>query len=131
MDAYPNELRYTQTHEWVRLEDEEIIVVGISHHAQEQLGEIVSVKLPEKGDKIDAGDEVGIIESVKAATEVYAPISGEIIEVNEDLLDAPNIINTYPYGDGWIFKVKAKDEDEYTELMESSGYQDLIEGHGD
>lgn len=126
MNTNPDELRYTQSHEWVRLEDDGSVVVGITHHAQSQLGELVFVELPDKATSVDAGDEVAVVESVKAASDIYSPLSGEIIAVNDDLADAPGLINNDPYGDGWIFKLQPKDQEEYTELLEASAYSDLM-----
>ncbi|MFP4169107.1 MAG: glycine cleavage system protein GcvH [Desulfonatronovibrionaceae bacterium] len=124
----PEGLKYTQSHEWVKIEGEEL-VMGITHFAQEQLGDITFVDLPEKGQELTAGEEMGSVESVKAASEIYAPASGEVIEVNADLEDEPEKINQDPYGTGWIAKIKYTDLP--AELMDSTAYAQLVseEGH--
>ncbi len=124
----PAELKYSKSHEWVRIEGEEA-VIGISHFAQEQLGDLTFVELPAAGDSINAGEEMGSVESVKAASELYAPVSGEVIAVNEALEDAPEAVNESPYADGWMLKVKLTSApegllsaDEYTSLIESEDH---------
>lgn len=126
MSNVPTELRYTKSHEWVRLEDDGSVTIGISEHAQELLGDLVFVETPEVGDTFVAGDECAVVESVKAASDVYTPISGEIIETNEALADSPETINADAYGDGWIFKVKPSDPGELDDLMDSTAYAELI-----
>ena len=106
MSHTPQELRYASSHEWVRLEEDGVVVVGITDHAQEALGDVVFVELPAVGDQLDAGSEAGVVESVKAASDVYAPVTGEVIETNSALEDEPELINSDPYGDGWFYKVK-------------------------
>lgn len=125
MSNVPSELRFLSSHEWVAV-DGDVATVGISDHAQELLGDIVFVELPEMDDEISAGDEVGVIESVKAASDIYAPISGTIVEVNEDLDDSPESVNSDAYGDGWIYKVKMSDPDEFNDLMDADSYADSI-----
>ncbi len=125
MSNVPSELRFLSSHEWVAV-DGDIATVGISDHAQELLGDLVFVEVPEVDDEISAGDEVAVIESVKAASDVYAPVSGRIIEVNEELDDSPESINSDAYGDGWIFKVKMSDPEEFNDLMDADSYADLI-----
>ena len=125
MEQIPKELLYTETHEWLR-EDDDIVVVGITKHAQSLLGELVFVKLPEIGIEVHAGDEVCVLESVKAAADVYSPASGKIIEVNEALEDASSVINEDPYGDGWLFKLAPRDRSELDHLMDAGAYQDQI-----
>ena len=110
MSNIPSELRYATTHEWVRPEGDGTFTVGITEHAQELLGDMVFVELPEVGSQVSAGDDVAVAESVKAASDVYAPISGEIIAVNDELEDAPEQVNADPFGDGWLFKIKADDQ---------------------
>ncbi|MDG1254139.1 MAG: glycine cleavage system protein GcvH [Glaciecola sp.] len=127
MSNIPAELRYAASHEWVRPEGNGIFTVGITEHAQELLGDMVFLDLPDEGDQIAMGDDVAVAESVKAASDVYAPISGEVIEVNEDLEDSPELVNSDPYGDGWMFKVKADDISEVESLLDADGYAESIE----
>ena len=126
MSEVPSELKYTKSHEWLRVEDDGLITVGISDHAQELLGDLVFVELPESGAEFNAGDECCVVESVKAASDVYMPISGEIVEVNEALTDEPEIINSSPYDNGWLFKVKPSG-DELDDMMDADAYQSSIE----
>jgi len=120
------ECRYADSHEWVRVEGD-IATVGISDHAQALLGDLVYVELPEVGASIDASDEAGVVESVKAASDVYCPISGTIMEINGALEDSPELINSSPYADGWLFKVKLNDLEEVAGLMTAEDYEDAIE----
>jgi len=126
MSDVPSELKYTKSHEWLRVEEDGLITVGISDHAQELLGDLVFVELPETGTEFVAGDECCVVESVKAASDVYMPISGEIVEVNEALVDEPEIINSSPYDSGWLFKVQPSAE-EIKELMDADTYLAEIE----
>lgn len=121
MSEVPSELKYTESHEWLRLEDDGLVTVGISDHAQELLGDLVYVELPEVGLEFVAGDESCVVESVKAASDVYMPISGEIMEVNEALADEPEIINSSPYDNGWLFRVKPS-ANELDDLMDADTY---------
>lgn len=118
-------VKYTEDHEWISL-DGDVGTVGITAHAQEQLGDIVFVELPEVGNAVSKGDEAGVVESVKAASEIYAPISGEIVAVNEALVDAPGTVNSDPAGSGWFFKIKLSDTGELDGLMDEAAYNDLI-----
>lgn len=127
MSKVPKELQYTQTHEWVLVEEDGTILVGITEHAQSQLGELVFVELPEIGVKVHASDEVGVIESVKATSEIYSPISGKIIETNESLEEAPGLVNSDPYGDGWLFKIDPADPDELSDLLDADAYSQYME----
>ena len=127
MSEVPTELRYTSSHEWVRLEEDGSVTVGISDHAQEALGDLVFVETPEEGTEYAAEDPCCVIESVKAASDMYMPINGEIIETNPALADEPEIINSSPYDDGWIFKVKPSDEDDIGQLMDAATYEAEIE----
>ncbi|MEW9797268.1 glycine cleavage system protein GcvH [Alteromonas sp. CYL-A6] len=127
MSNIPNDLRYAATHEWVRPEGDGVFTVGISEHAQDLLGDMVFVELPDVGDKVSTGDDVAVAESVKAASDVYAPISGEIVEVNEDLEESPELVNSDPYGDGWMFKIKADDASEAENLLDAEGYENTLE----
>ncbi|MFP4071590.1 MAG: glycine cleavage system protein GcvH [Desulfovibrionales bacterium] len=120
---YPSDLQFTNTHEWIKVEND-IALVGITHFAQEQLGDITFVELPEVGAMVEEGEEMGSIESVKAASELYSPVTGEVIEVNTDLEDAPERVNDDPYGEGWLIRVRitqdpleALSPDEYEELI--------------
>ena len=127
MSEVPTELRYTSSHEWVRLEDDGTVTVGITDHAQEALGDLVFVETPEVGIEYAAEDACCVIESVKAASDMYMPITGEIIETNGALTDEPETINTSPYDDGWIFKIKPDDEDDDGQLMDAATYEAEIE----
>jgi len=125
MSNVPSELKFLSSHEWVLIEDD-LATVGVSDHAQELLGDLVFVELPEVGSAIAAGDSVAVIESVKAASDTYAPVSGEIVEVNSELEDSPERINDDPYGDGWMYRVKMEDPDEVGELLDAEAYTDVI-----
>ncbi|MBU3021581.1 glycine cleavage system protein GcvH [Aestuariibacter sp. A3R04] len=127
MSNIPTDLRYASTHEWVRPDGDGVFTVGISEHAQELLGDMVFVDLPDVGDAVSTGDDVAVAESVKAASDVYAPISGEIVAVNEALEDAPEQVNSDPYGDGWLFKIKAEDPAEVEGLLDAEGYENSID----
>ncbi len=120
--SYPADLKYTASHEWVR-QDGEHVVVGVSWFAQDSMGDVVHVELPEVGDTLDAGESACEIESVKAVSDVYSPVSGEVVEVNEALEDAPETVNSEPYGGGWLFKVRVDDAGAATDLMDAEGYQ--------
>jgi len=122
-----SELRYLATHEWGRIDEEGILTVGISEHAQDLLGDIVFVELPDIGKELDAEEESAIVESVKAASDVYAPLSGEVIEVNEKLLDEPEIVNSSPLEDGWFFKIKLNDAFSFKNLMTEEEYNATCE----
>jgi glycine cleavage system H protein len=123
----PDELRYATSHEWIRIEDDGTANVGISDHAQDALGDIVFVELPEPGTSVNAKDEVAVVESVKAASDIYSPVSGSIIAINEALLDAPETVNSSPYENGWFFKIKVSDAAEQEELMDAEGYTEHCE----
>lgn len=125
MSDIPAELRFADSHEWARLEADGSVTVGISDHAQEALGDVVFVELTEVGMVFAAGDTAGVVESVKAASDIYAPISGEVIAVNEDLSDTPESLNSDPYG-AWIFKLKPANPAELDNLLDSAGYKALI-----
>ena len=127
MSEIPGDLKFLKSHEWARVEDNGLIRVGISDHAQEALGDLVYVELPEVGAQVQAGNSVATVESVKAASDIYAPISGEIVEVNERLADKPETINEDAYGDGWLFVVKASDRGELDELLDADAYGEQIE----
>ena len=122
-----SELRYLATHEWGSIDEEGILTVGISEHAQDLLGDIVFIELPDIGKELDAEEESAIVESVKAASDVYAPLSGEVIEVNEKLLDEPEIVNSSPLEDGWFFKIKLNDVSSFENLMTEEEYNATCE----
>ena len=126
MTAYPDDRRYTKSHEWIRL-DGDVATVGISDHAQKELGEIVFVDLPEVGEIFDAKEEFGTIESVKAVSELFLPVAGEIIELNKALAEEPAAVNEDPHGDGWLVKIKISSDAELDELMNGSTYEKFIE----
>lgn len=123
----PKELGYRATHEWVRDEGDGTLTVGITDYAQESLGDIVYVELPAVGDELEAGQEAGVVESVKAASDIYAPVSGTVIAVNEALAETPEIINASPYGDGWFYRLEAADVAELEELLDAEGYLKAVE----
>lgn len=125
MSEVPSELKFLSSHEWVLIEDG-VATVGVTDHAQELLGDLVYVELPDEGSSIAAGDSVGVIESVKAASDTYAPVSGEVIEVNKELENAPDKINDDPYGDGWMYKVSMEDPDEVGDLLDAEAYSEAI-----
>ncbi len=127
MTKVPDDLVYSEEHEWVRVEDN-IAVVGITDHAQNSLHEITFVEITEEGTAVDAGDEIGLVESMKASSDIFSPLSGEIVEVNRDLEDAPEIVNEDPYGKGWMFKIKPSNLDaELKKLMDAKAYAEFIE----
>ena len=127
MSNIPSELKFATSHEWVRNEGDGVVTIGISEHAQGLLGDMVFVELPEVGESVNTGDDVAVAESVKAASDVYAPVSGEVLEVNEELEDSPELVNSDPYGDGWMFKVKLDDPAELDALLDAEGYANSID----
>ena len=128
MQEIPGDLKFLKSHEWARVEDKGTVTVGISDHAQGLLGDLVYVELPSVGDTVKAGNAVAVVESVKAASDVYAPVSGEIVAVNEALPDKPETINEDAYGDGWIFVIKPDNlAEEQEELLDPDAYAELIE----
>jgi len=122
MSDTPSDLKYASTHEWARNEGDGTVTVGITDHAQDSLGDVVYVELPEVGTVVVAGDEAGVVESVKAASDIYAPVSGEVIAVNEALEDTPETVNDSPYEDGWFYKLKMSDPGELDNMMEADAY---------
>lgn len=130
MSDISEDLKYTNSHEWVRLVEDESVVVGISDHAQSALGELVFVELPEVNTEIVAGDACAVIESVKAASDIYSPVTGEVVEANEALGDNPELVNQDPYGNGWIMRIRPSDLGELEELMNADGYRELLEEEG-
>jgi glycine cleavage system H protein len=127
MSNIPSELKYASSHEWVRAEGDGTYTVGITEHAQELLGDMVFVELPEVDDEVDAGEDCAVAESVKAASDIYAPISGTIVAINEELEDAPETVNSDAYGDGWLFRIKASDESELENLLSAEDYANTID----
>lgn len=127
MSNIPAELRFASSHEWVRSEGDGVYTIGISEHAQEMLGDVVFVDMPEIGSQCEAGESISLVESVKAASDIYAPISGEVVAVNEELEDSPELINEAPYADGWILRVKTDDSSEFTELLDAENYLNSLE----
>ncbi len=123
MSDVPSELRVASSHEWARLEEDGTITVGITDHAQEALGDVVFVELPDVGATLAAGGEAGVVESVKAASDLYAPVGGEVIAVNEQLEDEPEMVNSDPYNDGWLFQLKPGDVTELEALLSAQDYQ--------
>ncbi len=122
MSENPSGLRYRDSHEWVRVENDGTVVVGISDHAQGELGDMVFVELPEPGMSYDQGEACAVIESVKAASDIYAPLSGEVIKANGKLEDAPELVNSDPYGDGWLFRLIPSDPSQIDDLMDAEAY---------
>jgi len=127
MSNVPTELKYASSHEWVRAEGNGVYTVGITEHAQELLGDMVFVDLPEVGRTVAAGEDCAVAESVKAASDIYAPISGEIVAVNGELESSPELVNSEPYGDGFLFQIKAADEGELANLLDAAAYQASID----
>ena len=127
MSNLPEELKYAETHEWAREDGTGNIIVGITDHAQESLGDLVFVELPEVGDEVEAGSAIAVVESVKAASDIYAPVSGEIIAINELLEDEPQLINSGPYDEGWLFEIQPANISELEDLMSAAEYQTSIE----
>lgn len=125
MSNVPSELKFLSSHEWASVEGD-VATIGVSDHAQELLGDLVFVELPEVGSIVTAGDSVAVIESVKAASDTYAPVTGEIIEVNSELEDSPDRINDDPYGDGWMYKIKMEDPEEIDDMMDAEAYTESI-----
>ena len=127
MSEIPTELKYASSHEWARLDEDGTIAVGISDHAQQALGDVVYVEHPEVGQTVSAGSEAGVVESVKAASDIYAPVSGTITEVNETLEDAPETVNQDPYGDGWFFRIEPEDPSQLEDLLDAAAYAEVCE----
>lgn len=126
MSNIPADLKYVVSHEWLKLEDDGIITVGITDHAQDLLGDVVFVELPEVGREVSADEEIAVVESVKAASDVYAPIAGEIVEINDELVDSPELANEDPYGKAWFFKIKPANVADYDDLLSDEEYQSAL-----
>lgn len=127
MAEFPGDFRYASTHEWALLEDEGTVKVGITDHAQEAMGDVVYVEMPELGQVVDAGGEAGVVESVKAASDIFAPVSGEVVEINEALEDAPEKVNESPFDEGWFFRIKPTDLTELSQLLDAAAYAEVCE----
>ncbi len=127
MSNIPAELKYISSHEWVRIEGDGTVTIGVTDHAQDQLGDVVFVELPEVGTVFSISDDFGVVESVKAASDLYAPISGEVVAINEELDESPETVNSDPYGDGWFLKLKVEDESELEALLSAEGYAEVCE----
>jgi len=122
----PENLKYAETHEWVRFETDGTVTIGISDHAQQSLGDLVFIELPEKGQQFNVADQIGVVESVKAASDIFSPIAGEVIEVNDSLADAPELVNNSPYQDGWLFKLKPAENSNFVDLLTAEQYAEII-----
>jgi len=131
MSEVPSDLKYTRDHEWLRAEDDGSVTVGITDHAQAQLGDLVFVEVPEVGVSFGAGDAVAVVESVKAASDVYCPLAGEVVESNESLAESPELINNDPFGEGWIFKLRMENPDALSGLMSADDYQSFADSEAD
>jgi glycine cleavage system H protein len=127
MSTIPAELKYSKSHEWVRRESDDTVTVGITDHAQDLLGDMVFVELPEPGRTLEAGQECAVVESVKAASDVYSPISGEVVAVNEAIGDSPELVNKDPYGEGWLMRIKPASASEVDGLLDADAYQSLVD----
>ena len=127
MSEIPTECKYLATHEWARLEEDGTVTVGITDHAQNALGDVVYVELPEDGQQISSGEEAGVVESVKAASDIYAPVSGTVVGINSALDDEPEKVNQDPYGEGWFFKLEPNDVGELEDLLDVEGYQEVCD----
>ncbi|HED17098.1 MAG TPA: glycine cleavage system protein GcvH [Gammaproteobacteria bacterium] len=126
MSEIPSDLKYTSSHEWVRIESDGSVTVGISDHAQDLLGDLVYVEAPEQGTEVQAKEACAVVESVKAASDIYSPIDGEVLEGNETLADTPEIINNDPYGEGWIMRIQPAEEADMSSLMDAEAYEALV-----
>ena len=131
MSEIPGDLKFMKSHEWARVEGDGKVTIGISDHAQGLLGDLVYVELPNVGDSVEAGNAVAVVESVKAASDVYSPLSGKVVEVNSALADKPETINEDAYGEGWLFVLESSDVDQLAELLSPDDYAELIEGEDD
>lgn len=127
MGDIPSDLNYAESHEWLRLESDGTAVIGISDHAQDALGDVVYVELPDIGAQIDAGAEVAVVESVKAASDIYSPVTGEILMINEALEDQPDLVNSSPYADGWLFCVRLDNPEELNSMLDADAYQSVVD----
>lgn len=131
MSDIPKDLSYTKTHEWIGNDGDGTITVGITDYAQSSLGDLVFVELPETGTKVSAGDAVAVVESVKAASDIYAPVDGEIAEINEELADSPERVNEDAFGQGWLFKISIENESALDDLLDADAYKAMVEDEED
>jgi len=127
MSQTPTELKYASTHEWARLEEDGTVTVGITDHAQDALGDVVFIELPEVGTQLAASDEAGVVESVKAASDIYAPVAGEVVAINSQLEDEPELVNADPYNDGWFYRLQPADPSELDALLSAEDYREQCE----
>jgi glycine cleavage system H protein len=127
MTSIPSELKYAESHEWVRVENDGTVTIGISDHAQGALGDLVFVEVPEIGKALQKGNAAAVVESVKAASDVYSPISGEVVAANDALASAPELVNQDPYGQGWLFKLKPSSQNDLSQLLDSAAYEKVVE----
>jgi glycine cleavage system H protein len=127
MSNIPNDLKYIKSHEWIKKLPDGNVLIGITDHAQQQLGDLVFVEVPKGGRRVAAGEACAVVESVKAASDVYSPLSGEVIEANAALADAPEILNSDPYGKGWMWKLKPSNPSEFNTLLDAAGYKKAVE----
>lgn len=130
MSSIPTDLKYLESHEWIRAKADGTVTVGISDHAQEALGDLVFVEVPETGKSLEKGAAAAVVESVKAASDVYSPVSGEVIAVNEALKGSPELVNQDPYGEGWLFKLKLSNPAELEQLLDAAAYGKVVESDG-
>ena len=128
--SVPDDLHYTKEHEWVQIDSDHIATIGITDFAQESLGDITFVQLPRENEEIKKNDPFGVVESVKAVSDLYAPVTGRVVEVNQPLLNSPELLNEDPFHDGWLIKVEVKDETEISDLMSADEYKDYVEEQG-
>jgi glycine cleavage system H protein len=128
MSEIPEDLKYTEDHEWLRVEEDGSITVGITDHAQQALGELVFVELPEEGQSFSKGDVCAVVESVKAASDVYSPLGGSVTDINSDLADEPELVNSSPYESGWLFRLAPDSEDDMESLMDPVAYEEYLTG---
>ncbi len=127
MSNIPSELKYATSHEWIRNEGDGTVTIGITEHAQDLLGDMVFVELPDVDDEVSTGDDICVAESVKAASDIYAPVSGTVVEVNEELEDSPELVNSDAFGDGWLIRIKLDDASELDDLLDAEGYANSID----
>ncbi len=131
MSEVPSDLKYTRAHEWLRVEDDSVVTIGITDHAQAQLGDLVFVEVPETGTSLGAGDAAAVVESVKAASDVYAPVAGEVVGANEQLDESPELVNNDPFGEGWIYQLRVENPAALDELMSAADYEAFAESEED
>lgn len=131
MSEVPSDLKYTRDHEWIRVEEDSVVTIGITDHAQAQLGDLVFVEVPETGLSLGAGDAAAVVESVKAASDVFAPLAGEVVAANEQLDESPELVNNDPFGEGWIYQLRIENPDALDELMSAADYEAFAESEED